>query len=100
MTNANDAGANTPKEKGLSVQVRYVAVSRPFVEKIDPGITLSAFKPTVLKFFDLVEGSVDGGTKVYNFVFDKKIMTDLNVKLGSMAEHELKLGLIEQLIQG
>ncbi len=103
MNLQNDAGGKVPsKEKDLNVQVRYVAARRPFVDRVDPLVTLKDFKPTVLAFFELVEGNVDGGTKVYNFILNGIVQTDLDVTLGALAvgEHELKLDFVEQLIQG
>ena len=103
MTQSNPAGEkHPPKEHDLNVQVRYVAVAAPFVDKVAPELTLATFKPTVLTHFGLVEGNVDGGSKVYNFTFNKTVLTDLSVTLGSLAggDRQVKLGLVEQLIQG
>lgn len=103
MSKQEEAGWIRPLENSkLTVQVRYLAARRPFVEKVDSLQTLQAMKATVLKFFDLVEGSVDGGNKAYNFALDGIVQTDTSVTLGSLAagKHELKLDLIEQFIQG
>lgn len=95
-----DTGASSPKQKDLTVQVRYIAVKQPVVDKFEPTMTLTDFKVLVLNEFGLREGPADGGTKVYNLVFNSKTLTDLSVALGTFGEHELKFTLVEQLIQG
>lgn len=101
-THEDAGGTNSPKENDLNVQVRYLAARRPFVDKVDHQVTLNDFKPTVLTFFNLVEGGVDGGNKVYSFALNGIVQTNTNVTLSLLAEgkHELKLDLIEQFIQG
>lgn len=87
----------------LELKVRYIAARKPFVEEKAPdGETLATLKPTVLKFFGLVEGAVDGVTKTYEFSLNGKVLNDLGVTLGTVAQgkNELKLDLIERFEQG
>jgi len=87
------------KHQTLVLQVRYLGSHRPF---IDPhalaSATLASVKPAVLAFFGLVEGA----GKVYTFAAAGVPLTDQSVTLGHLADgkHELKLDLVEQLVQG
>ena len=94
--------AKPPHSQLLQVQVRYVAKSKPFEDRVAPETTLSSLKPKVLDFFGLTEGNVGGGTKNYNFVYNETTVTDLSITLTSLAggAHEIKLKLVEQLTQG
>lgn len=87
----------------IAVRVRYIAAHKPFVDphaKLDE--TLAALKHRVLEFFNLVEGAVENGTKVYVFTHDGVELTNLSQTLGQLAieGHEIKLDLLEQFEQG
>lgn len=87
----------------LVVRVRYITARKQFVDsKAQQEESLAALKPRVLAFFELVEGSVDGGSKMYYFALEGIVQTDLQSTLGSLADgkHELKLDLIERFEQG
>lgn len=87
----------------IDFRVRYLGAKRPFEEpKAPAGETLAQEKPTVLEFFKLKEGPVEGGIKTYLFSQDGVIVTDLNQTLGTLAQghHELKLDLLERFEQG
>lgn len=87
----------------LVVMVRYITSRKQFVDpQARQEETLSSLKPRVLKFFELVEGSVEGGTKTYQFALEGIVQTNLEAILGSLAngKHELKLDLIERFEQG
>lgn len=87
----------------LVVMVRYITSRKQFVDpQVRQEETLSALKPLVLGFFELVEGSVEGGTKTYQFALEGIVQTNLEATLGSLAngKHELKLDLIERFEQG
>lgn len=91
------------KNDSLVVKVRYLAARRQFVDpKAKASETLAELKPRVLAFFDLAEGAFNGGTKIYQFVHDNQVQTNLNVTLGSIGDRnrELELMLIEQFEQG
>lgn len=89
--------------KTLVVRVRYITSRKQFV---DPQAlqeeSLADLKPRVLEFFELVEGSIEGGTKTYQFALEGIVQTNLGATLGSLAEgkHEIKLDLIERFEQG
>ena len=96
-------GRQTADHKTLVVRVRYITSRKQFVDPQAQGEeSLSALKPGVLEFFELAEGSVDGGTKTYHFALDGIVLTDPGLTLGSLAngKHELKLDLIERFEQG
>lgn len=102
-TSIQNGAKATPSKNSLVVKVRYLAVGRPFVEpKADSNESLASLKPRVLGFFELAEGTANGGTKVYQFVHGSEVLTDLSVTLGSIAEgkKEVDLMLIEQFEQG
>ena len=87
----------------LVVMVRYITSRKQFVDpQARQEETISALKPRVLDFFELVEGSVEGGTKTYQFALEGIVQTNLEATLGSLAngKHELKLDLIERFEQG
>lgn len=87
----------------LSLRVRYIAARKQYEDpKASKFETLAALKPKVLAFFDLKEGSVEGGTKTYFFAHNGVVQTDLSLTLGTLAEgkEELKLDLIERFEQG
>lgn len=87
----------------LVVMVRYITSRKQFVDsQVQQEETLSTLKPIVLGFFELVEGSVEDGTKTYQFALEGIVQTNLGATLGSLAngKHELKLDLIEQFEQG
>lgn len=87
----------------LVVMVRYITSRKQFVApQARQEETLSALKPLVLGFFELVEGSVEGGTKTYQFALEGIVQTNLEATLGSLAngKHEIKLDLIERFEQG
>ncbi|MHB1267532.1 MAG: hypothetical protein ACYCY2_07990 [Acidithiobacillus ferriphilus] len=87
----------------LILRVRYIAARKPLVdETAQKNASLAAIKPLVLRFFGLVEGGVDGGTKTYHFALDGIVLTDLGATLGFLADgkHELKLDFIERFEQG
>ncbi len=89
--------------KTLVIRVRYITARKKFVDSKAPQEeSLAALKPRVLEFFELVEGSVDGGSKTYYFALDGIVQTDQQATLGSLADgkHELKLDLIERFEQG
>ena len=103
MQPETELGHTVAPHETLVVHVRYISARQPFVDpKARATETLSAFKPRVLAFFKLVEGDVEGGTKVYTFAVDGTAVTDLEVTLGKLAagKHELKLDLLEQFKQG
>lgn len=103
MVNPNVSGEVAHKHGTLVLTVRYITAIKRYVdEKARQEETLSALKPSVLKFFELTEGNVDGGTKSYFFSMGGDVLTDLSVTLGSLAhgKHELKLDLIERFEQG
>lgn len=89
--------------KTVNLRVRYLGARRPFEDpKASAKETLAQLKPRVLDFFNLKEGPVDGGTKVYVFAMDGVVLTDPNVTLGALAEgrHDVKLDLLERFEQG
>jgi hypothetical protein len=89
--------------KGIELTVRYIGARRPFEEhSASPGQTLAEVKVLALKFFGLVEGPANGGSKVYVFSLNKEVLTDLSVTIGKLADcqHHLKLDLVERFEQG
>lgn len=89
--------------KKVALKVRYIAARQPFVDThASMEETLAQLKPRVLSFFGLSEGAVDGGTKSYSFALDNVIQTNLEAKLGVLADSHpnLKLDLIERFEQG
>jgi hypothetical protein len=61
-------GRQTAHHKTLVVRVRYITSRKQFVDpQAQQEESLAALKPRVLEFFELVEGSVDGGTKTYHY---------------------------------
>ncbi len=101
-TEVKDGGQNA-HQKAIVLKVRYIAAKKQFVDpKANPNDTLALVKPAVLEFFQLVEGNVNGGTKLYNFALDGILLTNLSASLLSLAEnkHELTLDLIERFEQG
>lgn len=97
------AKAAPSKNDSLVVKVRYLAARQQFVDpKAQANETLAELKPRVLAFFELSEGAVNGGTKIYQFVHGTQVQTDLNVTLGSIGDRnrDLELMLIEQFEQG
>lgn len=102
-TSIHEGVKASPSKNSLVVKVRYLAARRPFVDpQAQPEETLANLKPRVLAFFELVEGAVNGGTKIYQFVHENEVLTNLNVTLESIADgkHEVDLMLIEQFEQG
>lgn len=90
-------------QKTLVVRVRYITSRKQFVDpQAQQEESLAALKPRVLEFFELVEGSANGGTKTYHVALDGIVLTDPGATLGSLADgkHELKLDLIERFEQG
>lgn len=101
-TQAADA-AKDEHHQTLILQVRYLGAKKPYIDPdASPAASLGSVKPAVLDFFKLVETPNQAGGKVYFFSMDTKLITDLSVTLGALAhgKHELKLDLIEQLVQG
>ena len=87
----------------IAVRVRYIGAQKPFVDShANLEETLATLKQRVLSFFNLVEGSVENGTKVYVFSHDGVELTNLSQTLGQLATegHEIKLDLLEQFEQG
>lgn len=87
----------------LVLRVRYIASRKPLVdEHAQKDESLAVIKPSVLQFFGLAEGSIDGGTKTYHFALDGNVLSNLGETLGSLADgkHELKIDLIERFEQG
>jgi hypothetical protein len=83
----------------IVVMVRYITSSKQFVDsQASKDETLSALKPRVLDFFELVEDN----NKTYQFSHDGLVQSNLAVTLGSLAgdKHELKFNLTEVLKQG
>lgn len=83
----------------LVFDVRYLGAKKHYLDPHAPvTATLVVEKPKVLDFFGLKETA----DKVYVFSQDGKPITNLSVTLGDLAQgkHELKLDLIEQLVQG
>jgi hypothetical protein len=96
-------GHHPQPHKGIDVTVRYIGARRAFEDhKAPPGETLAELKVRVLKFFGLVEGAANGGTKVYVFSLNKEVLTDLTATIGKLAgsDHDLKLDLLERFEQG
>jgi hypothetical protein len=90
-------------QKTLVVRVRYITSRKQYVDpQVQQDETLAAFKPRVLLFFDLAEGSTDGGSKTYHFANEGTVLNNLGATIGSLADgkHELKLDLIERFEQG
>lgn len=85
--------------ESLVFDVRYLGAKKHY---LDPDASVTATlpqeKPKVLDFFGLKETP----DKVYVFSQDGKPITNLSVTLGDLAhgKHELKLDLVEQLVQG
>jgi len=87
----------------LHVQVRYLAVKKPYDDpEAKSSETLATLKHRVLHHFGLVEGDVDGGRKEYVLTYKGEQQTDLSVTLEKLAEgkHRLEMNLIEHFIQG
>lgn len=87
----------------LVLRVRYIASHKRYVnEHAQANESLTLLKPLVLAFFSLAEGEANGGTKIYHFVLDGNVLTDLGSTLGSLAQgkHELQLDLVERFEQG
>lgn len=102
MTTATQEG-HKADHNIIAVRVRYIGAHKPFVDshaKLDE--TLTTLKHRVLSFFNLVEGSVENGTKVYVFTHDSVELTNLSQTLRQLATegHEIKLDLLEQFEQG
>lgn len=104
MDNQNPKGDKAaPHKDSLVVKVRYIAAKKQFVDpQASEQETLAELKPRVLSFFGLVEGSVDGGTKTYQYVLNGVVLTDLSATLGSHAKgkHEIDFDLVERFEQG
>ncbi len=93
----------TQHNKTLVVKVRYIAARKHYIDQhAAENETLASLKSPVLAFFGLAEGTVEGGTKTYEFSKDGVIENNLQVTLGSLAQgkHELKLDLVERFEQG
>jgi hypothetical protein len=100
----------------LVLQVRYAPVKKPMVDNhADDDQTLAQVKAAALAHFDLAEGPVAGGSKVYQLSFDDVVQTDLGTTLGELAhrgdepgcghghgknDRKVELLLIEQFVQG
>lgn len=87
----------------LTVQVRFPAAPRPFVDPhADPLETIAHLQARVLSAFGLTETSGPGGQPLYLLYFADARLDDPNRTLGQIAghAHELKLKLVQQLIQG
>jgi hypothetical protein len=98
VTTESSALAGKHKDT-LNLHVRYLGSRKPYVyPHAAVTTTLGDLKPPVLLFFNLTET----GTKVYFFTLDGTPLNDPTVSVGSLAQghHELKLDLVEQLIQG
>lgn len=101
--NTETKGGHQADHNTVAVRVRYLGAHKPFVDshaKLDE--TLAALKYRVLEFFNLVEGSVENGTKVYVFAHDGVELTSLSQTLGQLVTEgrEIKLDLLEQFEQG
>lgn len=89
--------------ESLVFDVRYLGAKKHYVDPhASASATLAQEKPKVLDFFGLKETPDQAGGKIYVFSHDGKPITDLSVTLGHLAagKHELKLDLVEQLVQG
>ena len=85
--------------ESLIFDVRYLGAKKHYVDPhASATATLAQVKPKVLAFFGLKETP----EKVYVFSQDGTPITDLSITLGQLAhgKHELKLDLVEQLVQG
>lgn len=85
--------------QSLVFDVRYLGAKQHYVDPHAPvTAALAVEKPKVLNFFGLKETA----DKIYVFSQDGKPITNLSVTLGELAQgkHELKLDLVEQLVQG
>ena len=79
--------------------VRYLGAKKHYVDPhASATATLAQEKPKVLDFFGLKETP----EKIYVFSQDGTPLANLSVTLGQLAhdKHELKLDLVEQLVQG
>jgi hypothetical protein len=86
----------------IAVRVRYVGSAHAYLHQGRMDETLAELKPTVLHHFGLVEGNVDGGSKVYEFSVHDELQTDLSVTLRTLSHghHELAMHLLEKFTQG
>jgi len=87
----------------LRVEVRYVAAEDSFKSEAKSDETVGHLKNRVLVAFDLTEGQTpDGNTVTYTLFYDKKPLENPNQTLGDLAghHHELRLKLVQQIIQG
>jgi hypothetical protein len=85
--------------ESLVLDVRYLGAKKHYVDPhASTAASLAQEKPKVLNFFSLKETP----EKIYVFSQDGTPITNLSVTLGQLAQgkHELKLDLVEQLVQG
>jgi hypothetical protein len=88
----------TDPHSKISVQVHYIAATKPFKGEYDPETKLSVVKADALNFFELREEQ----TKVYKLFYQKTELTNLDETIGTVAggKHEVVLDLEEFIIQG
>ncbi len=95
--------AGDAAHRHLTVQVRYPAAPRPFVDShASPTETVGQLKARVLDAFEVSETSGPDGQTLYILYHEDERLDDLARTLGQIAgrEHVLKLKLVQQLVQG
>lgn len=87
----------------LTVQVRYPAAPRPFIDShVSPTETVGQLKARILDAFEVSETSGPDGQTLYILYHEDERLDDMARTLGQIAGHEhvLKLKLVQQLVQG
>jgi len=87
----------------LRVEVRYIAAEDSFRSEAKSEETVGHFRQRVLVAFDLTEGPTpDGDAVTYTLYHDKTPLENANQTLGDLTghHHELRLKLVQQVIQG
>lgn len=103
MHPSNTGKTSAHQNQDVVLRVRYAPAKAPYVDpKVSLTTTLADVKAIALKNFGLTEGTVDGGTKIYQLSFDDIVQTNLSAMLSSLETHgkQLELLLIEQFVQG
>ena len=91
------------KPQHLNLHVRYLAAPKPFVDPhAAPSETLQSVKARVLTAFDLKEIQDANQTVLYFLYKEDQKLENLALTLGELAgdHHELKLRLVQQIVQG